>query len=166
MLTNFLLEHQWLSPTGLAVLVLLGPFVSAWSAQRPKLAWLLAAMSLVPVVLLTLVPVDRELFARCTVQWVLPTPGRVELAANVVLFVAPALLAGVAVRRPAWVFLGLSGFSATVEALQALEAGLGRSCDTTDWLSNTIGAANGAGLAAAALALLRVTTSSDVCGDR
>ena len=105
--------------------------------------------------LLTLVPVDRELFARCTVQWALPGPGRVELLANVVLFVGPALLAGVASRRPLLVCLSLSAVSAALEALQALVPALGRSCDTTDWLSNTIGAALGAGLALAALLLGR-----------
>lgn len=72
--------------------------------------------------------------------------------ANVVLFVTPGLLAGVASRRPVVVLVALSGLSGTLEALQAFVTGLGRSCDT-DWLSNTIGAATGAGLAAVALFL-------------
>jgi VanZ family protein len=88
-------------------------------------------------------------------QWALPTPGRVELLANVVLFAGPALLAGVASREPVVVLVVLSGLSGAVEALQALVPELGRSCDTTDWLSNTIGAGTGAGLAAAALLLAR-----------
>ena len=146
-----------MSPAGLLLLVVLGPFVGAWLARRDTLTWLLCAGALVPVALLTLVPVDREPFARCTVQWALPTPGRVELLANVVLFVGPALLAGVASRRPLVVLVALSGLSGAIEALQALVPGLGRSCDTTDWSSNTIGAAIGAGLAAAALLLARAT---------
>ena len=64
----------------------------------------------------------------------------VGLMANLVLFVRPALF----------------GLSVVLEALQALVPGLGRSCDTTDWLSNTIGAATGAAHAAAALALAHV----------
>ena len=112
-------------------------------------------MSLLPVVALTLVPVDRELFARCTVQWALPTPGRVELMANVVLFVAPVLLAGVATRRPAMVLVGAAGLSAGLEAFQALVPAIGRSCDTSDWLCNTIGAAVGAMLAGISLRLAR-----------
>ena len=135
-----------------------GPFAGAWLVPRRTTAWLAVGASIVPVALLTLVPVDRELVARCTVQWSLPTPGRVELMANVVLFVGPALLAGVAARRPALAFVCLSGLSGALEALQALVAGLGRSCDTTDWVSNTIGAAIGAGLAAAALWLRKATT--------
>ncbi len=102
-------------------------------------------------------PVDRELFARCTFQWSLPTPGRVELMANVVLFVGPALFAGVGSRRPGVVLLCASALSALVEALQALATGLGRSCDTTDWASNTIGAVIGAAIAAVALLLARST---------
>ena len=53
------------------------------------------------------------------------------------------------------VLAALIGLSVSLEALQALVPGLGRSCDTNDWLSNTIGAAVGTGLAAAALALNR-----------
>jgi hypothetical protein len=154
-LTNLLVERPWTSPAALSLLIVLGPFVGAWLVRRSRLAWLLCAGALVPVALLTLVPVDRELFARCTVQWALPTPGRVELMANVVLFVGPALLAGVASRRPLVVLVVLSGLSGALEALQALVPGLGRSCDTTDWSSNTIGAATGAVLAAAALSLAR-----------
>ena len=146
-----------MSPAALGLLVVLGPFVGARLARRSALAWLLCAGALVPVALLTLSPVDRELYARCTVQWALPTPGRVELMANLVLFVGPALLAGVASRRPLVVLVALSVLSGALEVLQALVPGLGRSCDTTDWSSNTIGAAIGAGLAAAALLLARAS---------
>jgi hypothetical protein len=99
LITNVLLSHTWLTPTALVVLLVGGSFAGARLARRRQLAWGLAGISLVPVALLILVPVDRELFARCTVQWALPSAGRVELMANV-LFVGPALLAGVAWRRP------------------------------------------------------------------
>jgi hypothetical protein len=154
-ITNVLVQNPWLSPLALAVIVVAGVPAGAWLVTRPRLAWLLAACSLAPVAVLTLVPVDRELAVRCTMSWALPTPGRVELMANVVLFVAPALLAGVATRRPLVALAVLSGLSVAVEALQALVPALGRSCDTGDWLSNTIGAAIGAALAAVALVLRR-----------
>ena len=154
-ITDVLLEHRWLSPVALTVLLVSGPLVGAWLVRRPRAAWLLGGASLVPVALLTLVPVDRELDVGCTWQWSVPTPGRVELMANVVLFVGPEILAGVAARRPATVLLALSALSLAVEALQAVVPALGRSCDTTDWLSNSIGAAVGAGIAAVALVLSR-----------
>ncbi len=93
---------------------------------------------------------------RGTVQWGLPLAGRVDLTA-VVLFVGPALLAGVASQRPVVVLVALSELSGALEALQALVSGLGRSCETTDWLANTIGAGAGVGLAAAALSWLAPT---------
>jgi VanZ like protein len=154
-ITDVLLEHPWLSPTALVLLVLLGPVVGSRLAARPRLAWWLTGVSLLPVAALTLVPVDRELFARCTVQWALPTPGRVELMANVVLLVAPVLLSGVATRRPLLVLLAGSAASAGLEAVQALVPAIGRSCDTGDWLCNTIGAVIGSLLAVAALWLDR-----------
>ncbi|WP_157988059.1 VanZ family protein [Jiangella endophytica] len=151
MISTILVEHPWLSPTALIVLVVAGPVLGRLLVSRPRAAWLLSGVALLPVALLTLTPVDRELFARCTVQWALPTPGRVELMANVVLFVAPVLLAGVATRRPFAILLAASVLSAGIEALQAAVPAIGRSCDTGDWLSNTIGAAIGAALAAVAL---------------
>lgn len=153
MITNALVEHPWLSPLALVVAVVVGPVLGAWLVSRPRAARWLTAVSLLPVAVLTLVPVDRELFARCTAEWVLPTPGRVELAANVVLFVAPALLAAVATRRPVLVLVAASALSAAVEALQAAVPALGRSCDTSDWLSNTTGAVIGVLLAVVALHL-------------
>lgn len=151
MITTTLVAYPWLSPTAFACLVIAGPFVGAWLASRPRLAWALTAVALVPVLGLTLVPVDRQLTERCVAQWSLPTPGRVELMANVVLFIAPVLLGGVATRRPLAVLAVAIGVSAGVELVQALVPAIGRSCDTNDWLSNAIGALVGAGLATLAL---------------
>nr|WP_242679848.1 VanZ family protein [Nocardioides sp. IC4_145] len=85
----------------------------------------------------------------------MPTPGRVELAANVVLLVAPALLAAVASRCPALAVLGASLLCAAIETLQAVVPALGRSCSTDDWLSNTVGAVTGGLLGWLALTLAR-----------
>lgn len=151
MITTTLVEHPWLAPGLLVAVVAIGLLAGPWLVPRRRLTWWLTAASLLPVVALTLVPVDRELFAHCTVQWALPTPGRVELMANLALFVAPVLLAGLATRRPVLALLAGSGTSLVVEAVQAALPAIGRSCDTNDWLSNTLGALVGAALAWVAL---------------
>lgn len=151
MITTFLIEHPWLSPTALALLVILGPFVARQVADRPSAAWALTGLGTVPVVVLTMLPTDRRAFDRCEVAWTLPTAGRVELAANVVLFVAPALFAAVATRRPALAFVAASALTALIETVQGLIPAIGRSCSTNDWLSNTVGAAIGVLLAVVAL---------------
>ena len=154
-ITDLLLERPWLLPSLLVVLVVLGPIVGAWLVPRQRLAWWLTGLSLLPVLALTLVPVERVLYARCTVAWTLPTAGRVELMANLVLFVASVLLAGVATRRPVRVAAVASVLSVGIETLQALVPSLGRSCDTNDWLNNTLGAVVGAALAWTAIVLAR-----------
>ena len=65
--------------------------------------------------------------------------------------VAPALLFAVATRRVLLAFLAGTGLSIAIEAVQALVPAIGRSCDTTDWTSNTIGVAIGVALAWLAL---------------
>lgn len=100
LITNALIDYPWLMPTGLVRPARGRAFRRSVFGSAPQAGWGLAAASFVPVALLTLVPVDRELVARCAVQWDMPNPGRLELMANVVLFVAPDLLAGVASRRP------------------------------------------------------------------
>jgi VanZ family protein len=127
--------------------------VGRFVAHRPGAAWLLTGLATLPVVVLTMLPTDRRAFERCEVAWMLPTVGRVELAANVVLFVAPALFAAVATRRPALAFVAASVLTALIETVQALVPAIGRSCSTNDWLSNTIGAAIGVMLAVIALRL-------------
>ncbi len=164
-MTTFLVEHAWIPPAALVILVLAGPPLGRWLLGHPTLAWAAFAASSVPLGLLTLTPVRRELYARCTVEWSAPTPGRVELAANVVLFVLPVLLAGVALRRPVVALLAGSAASALVEAVQAGVPALGRSCSTNDWLSNTIGAAIGAALASAALAWSQQASARAGAGD-
>jgi hypothetical protein len=150
-ISTLLVEHPWLTPAALAVLVVLGPLVGRWLAPRPRAAWVCTALALLPVAALTLVPVDRELFGRCEVAWVVPTFSRVELFANVVLLVPAALAAAVALRRPLLALLAGSALSAAIELFQALVPSLGRSCSTNDWLANTVGAALGAALGWVAL---------------
>lgn len=151
MISTVLVEHPWLSPTALALLVLFGPSVGSWLTTRPRMAGWLTGAALLPVALLTMVPVDRQPSVRCEAAWSIPTVERVELAANVILFVAPVLLASVFTRRPLRVGVVASGLSVAIEVIQASVPALGRSCSTNDWLSNTVGAAIGALLGLLAL---------------
>lgn len=153
MLSTMLVLHPWITPALLVVYIVAGPVVGAWLVERRRAARALTVLSLLPLAALTLVPVHRDLMITCAVEWALPTPVRVEPFANLVLFVAPVFLAGVATRRPAVAFATGSALAAGIETLQAFVPSLGRSCDTSDWLSNTLGAGVGALLAWSALAL-------------
>lgn len=159
MITTLLVEHPWLTTVTFLALVGLGPLVGTWLVARPRLGAWLGIAALVPIVGLTLVPTSRALEVGCAVEWSLPTFGAVELMANVVLFVPAVLLLAVASRRPIVVLLGASATSALIELVQAMAPALGRSCSTNDWVSNSLGAVLGAGLAAVALVLARRRTS-------
>lgn len=154
-ITTFLVEHPWLTTVGFVASVLLGPVVGYWLVGRRRLTWWLAGVALVPVALLTLAPTSRSLDVGCAVEWTFPTFGAVELMANVVLFVPPVLLFAVATRRPLAVLVGATATSGLIELVQAVVPGLGRSCSTDDWLSNTLGSVLGASLAVLALAVHR-----------
>lgn len=155
MLSTFLVGHRWVTPVLLLVLVVAGLLVGPGLVRRPRLAWALAGLSVLPLLALTLVPTSRELVAGCEVQWAWPTPARVEAFANLVLFVGPVFLAGAATRR--WLLAAAAGSasSALVELLQAVVPLLGRSCDTNDWLANTLGSVLGGALALLVLRLAR-----------
>ena len=150
-ITTILVQYPWLSPAALSVTLVVGALAGRWLAARPRLTALLGFASLVPVLVLTLVPVSRDLVGGCVLEWSIPTPGRVELMANVVLFVPVAYLAGITTRRPILALVLGCGLSAGLELLQALVPAIGRSCSTNDWSSNTIGATIGAALAWAVL---------------
>ncbi|MEP7114804.1 MAG: VanZ family protein [Ilumatobacteraceae bacterium] len=160
MLTDLLLDHKWVTPTILILLVVVGPVAGSHLVDRTSLARVLTAASLLPVAVLTSIPQDRELYSRCelTLNVVWPTPSRVELMANVVLFVAPVLLVAVATGRPAMALLAGTALSFAIEAVQAALPALGRSCDSNDWLTNTMGAVIGAGLGCTALMMARRPT--------
>ena len=151
MITTFLVEHPWITTVGLAACMVLGPALGYWLVDRPQLTRSLAMAAVIPVAVLTLAPTSRDLEVGCAAEWSFPTFGSVELMANVVLFVPPVLLLGVALGRPLLVLLGATVTSGLVELLQALVPALGRSCSTNDWLSNTLGSVLGAALAALVL---------------
>lgn len=151
------MEHPWLTSVALLLAVTVGPLLGYWLVERPRLALSLGLLSVLPVVALTLVPTSRDLVVGCAAEWSFPRLGAVELMANLVLFVPPALLFGVALRRPLLVLVAASATSALIEVLQAFATALGRSCSTNDWLYNTLGAALGAAIAGAALRARRAT---------
>jgi glycopeptide antibiotics resistance protein len=147
-ITTYLVEHAWITTVALMAELVVGPVAGFWLIDRPRLASRLGVASLLPIVALTLVPANRDLAVGCAAEWGFPTLGAVEMVANVVLFMPPALLFGVAVRRPLVVLLWASMGAALIEVTQALLTALGRSCSTNDWLANTLGAALGAAIAA------------------
>jgi glycopeptide antibiotics resistance protein len=150
-ITTFLVEHPWITTVALIAVLVIGLVASFWLVERPRFATWLGLVSLFPIAALTLVPANRSLAAGCATEWQFPTLGAVELVANVVLFIPPALLLGVSVRRPVLVLVGASIGSGLVEVFQASVTALGRSCSTNDWLANTLGSALGAAIAALAI---------------
>lgn len=157
MITNFLLDNSALVPLAM-LLVAVVCSAAGYLLPRSRLdrgaSLVLVALSLIPVVALTLVPTARpreEIL--CVVQFALPTFGTVELLANVALLFPAAFFATIATRRATLVFAAGVVISSAIEAVQALVPGIGRACDTNDWLMNTIGTAAAVLLASATIAL-------------
>jgi VanZ family protein len=160
-ITTFLVRHSWITTVALVTTLAIGPAVGYWLVVRPRLATWLGLASLLPVAALTLAPTSRDLATGCATEWNIPTFGAVEQMANVVLFVPPVLLFGVAVRKLGLVCLGAIVASGLIETTQAFVTALGRSCSTNDWLANTLGSALGGAVAALVLWVRRPGT-----GDR
>lgn len=155
MLTTVLVEHPWLTTTGLLALLLVGPPVGALLVERRRLALLLLGVTVLVAAALTLTPTSREMTTTCVAEWSLPRLGAVETAANLILFAPITLLAGVLTLRP-WACAAVaSAVSVVIEVGQALLPTLGRSCSTNDWWFNTLGALLGAVLAVVAIGLHR-----------
>ncbi|WP_160311229.1 VanZ family protein [Streptacidiphilus anmyonensis] len=72
---------------------------------------------------------------------------------NIALFVPMSALAVLVFRSPLVALLMGSALSLAIEVTQATVAPLARTCDSTDWTANTLGAAVGAGLAWSLLVL-------------
>jgi hypothetical protein len=159
MITNFLLDHAAFVPVVLVVIAVgcvgIG-YVLSRRRHGQWITWVLVALSMPPVVALTIVPAADSRLAevRCTVQFSVPTLGSVELLANVALFLPPVFFATLATRRPLATLAAGAGLSVAIEALQALAPAIGRACDTNDWLMNTLGAAVGVLLAIGTIAIV------------
>jgi len=154
-ISTFLVQYPWITTVALVTVVVIGPLLGSWLVDRRPLNRWLAGIVAVAVLVITLYPESRTPAPGCQVSWMLPTLGAVELIANIILFVVPVLLVGVATRHPLAAFAAGTLASVLIEVVQAAVPALGRSCDTGDWLQNTIGALIGALLAALALRLSR-----------
>lgn len=145
----------WLAFSVLILTLLLAPLVGAWLATRPRLTRALLAIVAAAIAALTLYP-DGEPSAAITCATELPyfSPTAVESTANILLFIPLAFLIGLAWRRPVAATIVAIAASAAIEAVQAVVAAVGRACDTSDLITNAIGAVLG-GLCAWGALLIR-----------
>ncbi|TCL75391.1 MULTISPECIES: VanZ family protein [unclassified Curtobacterium] len=150
MLSTLLIEVPWLAFGVLIAVIVVAPVVGVWLARLPRLTAVLFGLAVVVTLALTLSP-DGAPRSDVTCNVGLPylAPTAVESTANVLLFVPIAFLAGVRWRRPVRAAVGASAFSVLIEVVQAVVPVIGRACDTSDWITNTIGAVVGGALAAA-----------------
>lgn len=154
MIATLLLPSAGVGMMVLAAFAIAGPLAAWWLASRRRTAGVLAGAALVPLLLLTLSPTRRSMAFGCAVDWS-PQLTAAEPLANVLLFVPFVLLLAVATRRPVRAALAGSALSVGIEGVQAVVTQIGRSCDTSDWIANTTGAAIGATLAAVGLGFAR-----------
>ncbi|MEO9153512.1 MAG: VanZ family protein [Lapillicoccus sp.] len=148
MITDFLLRHPIRVWVALGIIAALCLGIGGWVLRHPqrgrRVAWAASGLALLPILALTFMPVTRQLYAVCVVQFELPTSLRVgDVLANLVLFVPVAWFATLASRRPLVMLVVGSLLSAAIEAVQAAIPAIGRSCDTNDWFNNTVGVAIG-----------------------
>lgn len=164
MLSTLLVRMPWLAFSVLVVALVLAPLVGAWLVTKPRLTRALLALAVVAIGALTLYP-DQEPSPAITCAVELPhlAPTAVESTANILLFVPLALLVGLAWRRPIAGALLAIGASAAIEAVQALVLVVGRACDTSDLITNSIGAVLGA---LCAWGALRIRRALDARGPR
>ena len=160
MLSTLLVQVPWLAFSILIVVIAIGPFAGAWLAGHPRATTTLFVVAIVGVAALTLYP-DGAPYATiaCSVGLPYLAPTAVESTANILMFVPVAFFATIRWQRPVLAVLGASAFSALIEVAQALVLVVGRACDTSDWITNTIGAVIGGIVAAAGLARRRWSSS-------
>lgn len=153
MLSTLLVTVPWLAFAVLVGVIVIAPLAGRGLIERPRATVTLLLVALVAVAGLTLYPEsDRSAsVVSCAFEWPYLAPTAVESMANVLLFVPVAFLAGVLWRRPILAGLGASALSAGVELIQAVVPAIGRACDTSDLITNTIGAVIGGLLAHAVL---------------
>lgn len=165
MLSTLLVHLPWLAFSVVIGIVLLGPFAGVWLAGQSRTTSALLAFSALGVAVLTLYPEgDPHPGVTCTVAAPYLSPTAVESIANIVLFMPVAFLAALRWRRPFAAVLGASALSAIIEVVQALVPVIGRACDTSDWITNTIGAVLGGVVAFGALAWHRHRAASAPAG--
>lgn len=159
MLSTILVTVPWLAFAVLVAVIVVAPVAGLALVARPRTTTALLCAALVIVAGLTLYPEGaRSATVSCAVQWPYLAPTAVESTANILLFVPVSFLAGLRWRHPVVAILGASALSAVVEIVQALVPAIGRACDTSDWITNTIGTVIGGLLALATLSWHRRRT--------
>jgi hypothetical protein len=155
-LSTLLVMVPWLAFAVLVVFVVVAPFAGTWLTTRPRLTAVLLGLSAVGVLGLTLYPDgDPRSAIGCSLALPYLSPTAVESIANILLFIPVAFFAGLLTRRPVMATLGAILVSAAIEATQALVLVIGRACDTSDWITNSIGAIVGGALVLATRMLLQ-----------
>ena len=155
-LSTLLVHASWLPAAVLVLTVVVGPILGAAIAPRPRLLRALFVVSLMILAGLTLYPEGRTGGeVGCAVETPYFALEAVETLSNVLLLIPPVLIAGLLFRRPIMAMVGGSAISALIEFVQAVVPHIGRACDTSDWITNTIGSVVGGLIALAALVLER-----------
>jgi membrane-associated HD superfamily phosphohydrolase len=129
---------------------------------RQRILWALAALSVVPIAALALVPIPTRRMddiALCTSEFDMPTLTSVEMVANSALLFPLVFFTALATRRPLLICAAGIELSAAIEIVQALVRSLGRVCDLNDWAMNSIGVVAAALLAGATIALAARTAA-------
>jgi hypothetical protein len=155
-LSTLLVMVPWLVFAVLVAFVVVAPFAGRWLTTRPSLTAVLLGLSVVGVLGLTLYPDgDARSAVGCSLELPYLSPTAAESIANILLFVPVALFAGLLTRRPVMATLGVILMSAMIEVAQAVVLGIGRACDTSDLITNSVGAIVGGALVLVTRMLLR-----------
>ena len=151
MISTFLANNWWIVTAAIPAVIIVGLLLGVLLAPRPRATRVLLVVSVVLVLAVALYPEKIAPASGCYLSldyWSLDKP-------NVLLFIPPVLLAGVLFRRPWLAIAGGSLLSVLIEVIQLWVPSIGRSCDLSDWISNTVGAVIGAVLAFIALVIHR-----------
>jgi len=159
MISTLLAQYAWVARIGFAAVLIATPFVARWLHTRRRVAGVLLCLAAALIVFTTLIPDPTRIVAGCELPFAFTDLIRVDSLANILLFVPLTLAMTVLTRRRLLAFAVGTGASAAIELAQWLAPTLGRSCTSTDWIANTLGAALGVGLASLGLLSTRVASS-------
>lgn len=159
MIPSFLMDNPGLTPMAMALVAIVcvgvGYLLLHTRRQGHRILWTLAALSLIPVAALTLLPTPGRSFVFCVYQFEMPTMRAVELLSNVALFFPVVFFTTLATDKPLLTLTAGTALSESIEIIQGLIPAIGRSCDTNDWIMNTAGMITATLLATATTRLTR-----------
>jgi len=146
-ISTFLASNWWIVTAAIPAVIIVGLLLGVLLVPRPRVTRVLLVVAVILVLAVALYPETIAPASGCYFSleyWSVDKP-------NVLLFIPPVLLAGVLFRRTWLAIVAGSLLSVLIEVVQLLIPSIGRSCDLSDWISNTIGAIVGGLLAFAAL---------------